>query len=183
MELFQILTRCNNLRAKVDDAYPYAIEYDEFSARIMVCGLHPHDPPHYHSPPPLCNMFTAFFLQSNMVVNSDNSLAQLNWFLGVLTPRPADTSAETPLPTDKGKGKRKRTTDAPATKETNRKKSKGAKPTLPNGEGPSRSRQATADPSRRTALQPVHPARVHGCITPLQSQFLGGTYLIYQHPV
>jgi hypothetical protein len=48
MEVFNILTRCNNLRAKVNADYPCAIEYDEYSARVMVCGLQPLDPPHIH---------------------------------------------------------------------------------------------------------------------------------------
>jgi hypothetical protein len=73
----------------------------------MVCGHHPLDPPHYHSPPPNCSMFTAFFLQSNMVKNNENSMAQLEWFLGVLAPRPADSSLATADTKGKGKAKRK----------------------------------------------------------------------------
>jgi hypothetical protein len=110
-------------------------------------------------------MLTAFFLQSTMLVNKENSLAQLQWFHGVLTPRPHDDSNDLPPPEDKGKGKRKRPVDdtppAHAPKDSHRHgktKRPKALPTPTDEAGPSRSRQVTADPTRRKPSQPLHPA-------------------------
>jgi hypothetical protein len=169
LELFNTIQRCNELHGLVRNDYPWAKEYDEFSKRVMVCGHHPLEPPHYHSPPPHCNMFTAFFLQSGLLKDHGNSMAQLKWFLGVLAPRPADSSL--PLADTKGKGKTADTKGkGKATRKPNleqnpapTKKSKGpvarpsgsSKKPLTHGEGPSHT--SRADPPHRAPSHHSHP--------------------------
>jgi hypothetical protein len=71
-------------------------------------------------------LFTAFFLQIGLVVHGANSLAQLQWFLGVLTPRAADSSIAIADPKGKGKAKRKPTQEKPPARDASRKKLIGA---------------------------------------------------------
>jgi hypothetical protein len=99
-----------------------------------------------------------------MLVSKKNSRAQLQWFIGILTPRPHDNSNDQTAPADKGKGKLKRTvedtphTHAPKDSDPHdRTKRSKALPTPTDEAGPSRSRQVTADPTRKTSW-PLHPA-------------------------
>jgi hypothetical protein len=92
VQLLTLYKSCKRLRAAVDMTYLYARDFNAFCNPEMVSGLHPLDPPHYHSPPPNCPMLTAFFLQSDILMNAKNSVNQLQLFRGVLSPRPPDTS-------------------------------------------------------------------------------------------
>ncbi len=110
LELYNAIFRCRGLRDRVDNAYPWAAEFDAFISRDMVCGHHPLEPPHYHKPPPHCSFFTAFLLQSVLLNNYDNSMAHLAWFEHIFTPRPPDAVAieaaiKEGIAAAKGKGK------------------------------------------------------------------------------
>ncbi len=50
-------------------------------------------------------MFTAFLLQSVMLQDYTNTMAQLAWFENMLTPRPIDPRSAIAEPKGKGKGR------------------------------------------------------------------------------